>query len=128
MLDTNAASDVIKGIRPAVRAKLRAQPGPVYISAITEGELRFGVAKRPEATQLAQTVEAFLATSVVLTFDSAAAAAYGRLRAALEAQGQPLGANDMLIAAHAIARGLTLVTADRAFARVAGLATDDWSN
>ncbi len=90
--------------------------------------MRFGVAKRPEATQLAQTVEAFLATGVVLTFDSAAAAAYGRVRAALEAQGQPLGANDMLIAAHAIARGLTLVTADRAFARVAGLSTDDWSN
>ncbi len=127
MLDTNAASDVIKGTHPTVRARLRTQPGPVYISAITEGELRLGLAKRPETTKLAQTVEAFLATGSVLAFDSDAAIAYGHVRATLEARGQPLGANDMLIAAHALSRGLTLVTADKAFSRVDGLSVEDWS-
>ncbi len=84
--------------------------------------------RRGRSDEAGATVEAFLATGSVLAFNSDAAIAFGHVRATLEAQGQPLGANDMLIAAHALSRGLTLVTADKAFSRVDGLSVEDWSS
>lgn len=87
----------------------------VCISAVTEGELRFSLALKPEAVRLAQLVEQFLAGVTALPWDSAAAAAYGRLCAASWSRGKRLAALDLLIAAHALSLGLTLVTSDASF-------------
>ena len=93
----------------------------------TEGELLYGLARKPEATALKAAVEAFLQYVEALPWDSQAAAVYGRLRARLEAQGTPVGNLDTLIAAHALASGATLVTNDQALARVEGLSVEDWT-
>ena len=129
MLDTNVASAIIRGAASDVlRTRLRAHPpGSVCVSAITEAELRYGLAKRPEAAALAVAVEAFLRHVEILAWDHACAAAYGQLRAALETAGTPLGALDTLIAAHALAAGYTLATRDQAFRHVPRLHIDDWS-
>ena len=94
--------------------------GPVYLSAISEGEILYGLAKRPEAHQVAYFMHATLAGLLTLAWTSQAAIAYGVLRAANEAQGVSIGALDMLIAAHALAEDAILVTGDGAFARLHG--------
>jgi tRNA(fMet)-specific endonuclease VapC len=127
MLDTNVASFVIKGASEPLRARLRATPlASACISSITEGELLYGLAKKPGATALRETVASFLRHVEVLPWDSAAAAAYGELRAELESKGTPRGNMDTLIAAHALAAGCALATNDKAFARVPGLTVEDW--
>lgn len=127
MLDTNIASAVIRGAPEALRARLRATPlASACISSITEGELLYGLAKKPGATALREAVAAFLRHVEVLPWDRAAAAAYGPLRADLEAKGTPIGNLDMLIAAHALAAGCALASNDKAFTRVPGLAVEDW--
>jgi tRNA(fMet)-specific endonuclease VapC len=127
MLDTNIASAVIKGTSEPLRARLRATPlASACISSITEGELRYGLARKPGATALRAAVASFLRHVEVLPWDSAAAAAYGELRADLEAKGTPIGNLDTLIAAHALAAGCVLVSHDKAFMRVPGLTVEDW--
>ena len=127
MLDTNIASYIIKG-HPAVRRRLAAVPmHEVAISAVTEGELRYGVGRRPAATRLNTIVEEFLLRVAIHPWDSAAAREYGRIRATLEQAGAALGNIDMMIAAHALATSSVLVTHDKAFARVKGLKIEDWS-
>lgn len=128
LLDTNTASYVIRGEPPQVRRRLAELPmEAVAISAITEGELRFGAARLPQANALGTLIDAFILRVAVLAWDGAAARAYGRLRAALAAAGTPLGAMDMLIAAHALSTGSILVSSDRAFQRAGGLAIEDWA-
>jgi len=90
----------------------------ITISTITEAEILYGLAKRPEATRLRAAVEALLESVEILAWDSAAAAAYGALRARLTATGKSLSAMDMLIAAHAVATDAILVTRDAGFAQV----------
>jgi tRNA(fMet)-specific endonuclease VapC len=127
MLDTNMASAVIKNLSPAARARLAATPVALAcISAVTEGELRFGLARNP-ATKHAEAARAFLSTIPVAPWDSDAAASYGFLRAQLEAVGTPLGALDTLIAAHALALRCRLATSDKAFRHVAELHVEDWT-
>lgn len=127
MLDTNMASAIIKGVSRETLNRLAATPPhAVAISVVTEAELLFGLAKNP-ATKHAAAARALLATVAILPWTSEAAAAYARLRADLEAAGRPLGALDTLIATHALALGLTLVTDDRAFRHVAGLAVERWA-
>jgi len=127
MLDTNTVSALVRRPHPQLDARFRAVPPALLcISAITEGELRFGLAKRPDATRLARTVNAFLKGMDIQPFDSAAAARYGDVRAALEAAGTPLAHLDTLIAAHALAEEAILVTHDGAFARAPGLTVEDW--
>ncbi len=127
MLDTNIASAIIRGAPEALRARLRATPlASACISSITDGELLYGLAKKPGATALREAAAALVRHVEVLPWDSAAAAAYGPLRADLEAKGTPIGNLDMLIAAHALATGCTLATNDHAFARVPGLVVEDW--
>jgi tRNA(fMet)-specific endonuclease VapC len=102
LLDTNTASYVIKGNFPHVRERLLRVPmAEVGISVVTEAELRFGVARRPESARLEIAVEEFLLRVEVLPWDSAAAKQYALLRAALEREGKPMGNLDMMIAAHA---------------------------
>lgn len=127
MLDTNTVSHFIKGV-DNVRNKLISVPiSALAISAITEGELLFGVAKKPDAKQLSLVVHEFLIRVDVLPWDSAAAACYGTLRANLQKKGKVLGNLDLLIAAHALSLGIVLITNDRAFTQVDGLKIEDWS-
>ena len=129
MLDTNMCSYILRGTSPAARAKLAALKDDeiACISAITEGEIRYGLAKRPSAA-LGAAIEGFLAKISILPWGREEAAAYGELRAKQERLGKTLGNMDMLIAAHAISTGATLITNDGAFAHVEGLfATVNWA-
>jgi tRNA(fMet)-specific endonuclease VapC len=128
LLDTNTASYVIKGNVPRVRERLLRVPmAEVGISVVTEAELRFGVARKPEALRLKAAVEEFLLRVESLPWDSEAAQSYARLRAGLEREGNPMGNLDMMIAAHALASEVVLVTSDRVFRRVKQLKIEDWS-
>jgi tRNA(fMet)-specific endonuclease VapC len=128
LLDTNIASFIIKGNVPAVRRKLARVPmAQVSISAVTEGELRYGVARRQAAIKLRQIVEEFLLRVNILPWDSDAARHYAHLRAELERLGQPVGNLDMMIGAHAVAAGAILVSNDRVFARIKQLKVEDWT-
>jgi tRNA(fMet)-specific endonuclease VapC len=101
LLDTNTVSYLIKR-HPQVTQHLLAVPmHSVCISAITAGELAFGLAKRPEAVALKAAVNEFLRRVEVLPWDAAVAQTYGALRAQMQNKGTPLAALDMQIAAHA---------------------------
>ena len=128
LLDTNTASHVIKGNFPRVRERLLKVPmAEVGISAVTEAELRFGVAKKPEAVRLKTAVEEFLLRVEVLPWDSAAAEQYAGVRADLERTGKPMGNLDLMIAAHALAAQVALVTHDYVFRRIKRLKIEDWT-
>jgi len=128
LLDTNTVSYSIKGIPPAVRARLKAIPrADVAISVFTQAELLYGLARKPLATRIREDVEAFLLDIEILPWDSSAAVSYGKLRAAQERKGRPLSHEDLMIAAHALSLGLTLVTRDQAFSFVDGLKIEDWA-
>src|SRR5271169_5332362 len=104
LLDTNIASCIIKGNNPAVDHHLIKVPmTQLAISAVTEGELRFGAVRFPRATRLHKMIEEFFLRVAALPWDSDAAQQYGQLRATLERAGQPMGNLDMMIAAHALA-------------------------
>jgi tRNA(fMet)-specific endonuclease VapC len=123
LLDTNMVSYIVKGRSPAASARLLAlEPHEVAcVSAITEAEIRYGLARRPDATTLAALIEAFLASIRVLSWGRDEARAYGQVRAALESRGLSLGNMDIMIAAHAIAAGATLVTNDNHFSHIGDL-------
>jgi tRNA(fMet)-specific endonuclease VapC len=128
LLDTNTAGYVIKGKFPRVRERLLEVPmAEVGISVVTEAELRFGVARRPDAATLQRVVEEFLLRVEVLPWNSEAAREYARIRVALEKDGQPMGNMDLMIAVQALAAGAVLVTHDHVFRRVKGLKVEDWS-
>jgi tRNA(fMet)-specific endonuclease VapC len=128
LLDTNTVSHIIKGNRPRVRERLLKLPmAEVGISVITEAELLFGVARRPDVTKLKRVVEEFLLRVEVLPWDSEAAQQYARIRATLEGGGEPTGNLDLMIAAQAIASGLVLVSSDAVFRRVKSLKIEDWN-
>ena len=128
LLDTNTATQIIKGHPARVRERLLKVPmADVGISVVTEAELRFGAAHRPEATKLKMVVEEFLVRVTILAWDSEAARSYAVLRARLEEDGEPMGNLDLMIAAHALSIGLVLVSNDRVFRRVRGLKVEDWT-
>ncbi len=128
LLDTNTVSYIIKGNRPRVRERLlRVAMADVGISVITEAELLFGLARRPEPTKLKTVVEEFLLRVEVLPWDSEAAQQYARIRATLEGSGEPMGNLDLMIAAQTLASGIVLVTSDAVFRRVKGLKLEDWT-
>ena len=128
LLDTNTASYVIKGNFPRVRERLlKISMSEVGISVVTEAELRFGVARLPEATTLKSVVEEFLLRVEVLPWNSEAAQQYARIRTILEKEGAPMGNLDLMIAAQAVAAEVVLVTHDHVFRRVKGLKVEDWS-
>src|SRR6266446_2680881 len=129
MLDTNSVSYALRGNPPSVREHLRRVPmAQVCVSSITEDELLFGLALKPQDTKLAELVNKFIMGVRVLPFDSAAAKAYSDLCSASWKRGHPLAAMDMLVAAHAFASGLTLVTSDRSFRSLRPrLRLADWS-
>ena len=124
------ASYVLSGRSPAARQKMREVEvyAGVAVSAITHGEILFGLAKKPEALRLRAAVEAFLSAVQILPWDSSVAPAYGKLRASLGSAGKSLSGLDMLIAGHAFALGATLVSHDGDFAQVnASVQVVDWA-
>ena len=129
MLDTNMVSYIIKGEPVDVRNHLRnVSMTKICISVITEAELMHGVARKPEAKDLALAVKEFLIRVEIMTWDSDAANAYAHLRTSCEKEGKPLGNMDMLIAAHSVAVGAILITNDQAFYNVKHhLNLQDWT-
>jgi tRNA(fMet)-specific endonuclease VapC len=127
MLDTNTVSHLIKE-HPAVIKRIVVAPmTSLCVSAITEGELLFGLAKRPDAKKLHHAVREFLKRVDVLPWDTVIAERYGAVRAGMESQGKVLAPLDLLIATHALTVGAVLVTNDRAFNHVEDLHLEDWT-
>jgi tRNA(fMet)-specific endonuclease VapC len=127
LLDTNTCIYIINRRPPQVFERFEGlKLGDVAISSITGAELQYGVAKSGSARNEAALAK-FLAPLDVLPFDEAAMHRYGPLRGLLERQGTPIGALDLLIAAHGLALGVTLVTNNqREFQRVPDLRLDNW--
>ena len=130
MLDTNICIYIIKQQPAAVLKRfLEYQIGDICISSITLAELRFGVAKSTHREKNANALDEFIVPLEVVSFDEAAAHLYGDIRTTLEKAGTPIGAMDMLIAAHAVSLGVALVTNNtHEFVRVAGLKLVDWTS
>ena len=128
LLDTNTVSHLVRQHLAVSLRVVAEQMASLCIAAITEGELLYGLARRPDATRLRAVVQQFLLRVDVLPWDRAAAKRYGTLRALMEGKGQALAPLDMQIAAHAQSAGAVLVTSDRAFKQISGLLLEDWSS
>jgi tRNA(fMet)-specific endonuclease VapC len=127
LLDTNIVSDLIRNPNGVIAKKIR-QVGEnsIATSIIVASELRFGALKRASTTLTAQ-VEAVLDALSTLPLESPADAYYAQIRAALEAKGEVIGGNDLLIAAHCLALDRILVTDNkREFSRVERLKVENW--
>jgi tRNA(fMet)-specific endonuclease VapC len=129
MLDTDTCSYIMRRSYDAVLRRLEQIPvGDVCISVITKAELLFGVEVSPRRRQDEAAVSAFLSYIEVLDFPDQAALHYAKIRAELKTRGAMIGANDLLIAAHARSLGLTLVTNNtREFRRVRSLSLENWT-
>jgi len=127
LLDTNIVSALVRDPRgPVTRRVAEVGEANVCTRVIVAAELRYGGAKRGSA-RLSGQLEAVLGALAVLPFEPPADAVYGRLRAQLERAGQPIGGNDLLIAAQAVALGCVLVSDNqREFDRVEGLILENW--
>jgi tRNA(fMet)-specific endonuclease VapC len=128
LLDTNTCIRFINGRSPAIRARmLTTDDAEIAISAIVQAEMYTGSAKSQTPQRSREIQEEFFQRFVTIPFDRQAARIYGDIRGQLEAQGTPIGGNDLLIAATAIAHDLILVTHNtREFGRVVGLKIEDW--
>lgn len=119
-------SQLVRG-RPEVVAKItQVDMASLKLSAVTEAELRFGLARRPEASKLHRAAEELLLRIDILDWDRTAARRYATLRADLERRGTPIAPIDLMIAAHALSIDATLVTNDQAFRHATDLAVEDW--
>lgn len=129
MLDTDIVSYITKRSNPKVLDRLRAaSTSATCISVITESELRFGVEVSPRRSRDETGLSDFLQYMQVLDFPAAAARDYGEIRGYLHRNGSMIGANELLIAAHARCLGLTLVTNNVSeFSRVPGLKMENWA-
>lgn len=127
LLDTNIVSELMRRPQGPVAAKIATVgDDAVATSVIVASELRYGVAKKA-SVRLASQLEAILGALEVIAFEPPADARYGEIRTALEAAGTPIGGADLLIAAHALALEMTLVTDnEREFSRVPGLRFENW--
>ena len=127
LLDTNVLSDLVRDPQGRVAQRIRkVGEAQVCTSIIVAAELRYGTAKKG-SSRLTSQLDAVLAALEVLPFEAPADAEYGSLRSLLERAGKPIGANDLLIAAQALALGHTIVTDNqREFARVRGLRLENW--
>jgi len=128
MLDTNICSYVLRSRPPSVKARFeKTRPGALAVSTVVLAELLYGAARHPKAVAIRREIADLVSRLTVIPWDEAAAEHYGALRAALEKAGTPLGAMDMMIAAHARSVGATLVSNDvRHFDRVEGLRVANW--
>jgi tRNA(fMet)-specific endonuclease VapC len=127
LLDTNIVIYVIKQRPLQVLDVFNRYHGRMAISSITLAELVHGAEKSSDVSRNIAVVEDFVSRLTVLPYDDKAAWQYGNIRAELEKLGQPIGLNEVHIAAHARSNGLTLVTNNlREFERVPGLLLENW--
>lgn len=129
-LDTNICIYIMNKRPPAIIARFaQFQPYEIGISAIVVSELEYGVAKSHQPSRNQQRLELFLSPFQIVPYDRAAAQAYGTIRATLERNGQLIGREDLLIAAHALAADMTLVTNnEQEFLRVPDLKVENWTS
>jgi tRNA(fMet)-specific endonuclease VapC len=129
LLDSDICVYALSGRHPKiVRALDRRLPGQVAVSVIALGELLAGAAKSSDTHAAKQRIAALTSVADVLPLPAEAAEHYGTIRSALEQAGNPIGPNDLWIAAHARAAGMTLVTNnEREFKRVKGLKVVNWA-
>jgi len=127
MLDTNIVSDLVRHPQGRIAEHVRkVGEAQVCTSIIVAAELRYGATKKGSQRLTAQ-LETVLGGLDVLPFEAPADAAYGLIRTRLEQAGTPIGGNDLLIAAHALALGCTIVTDNEAeFAHIDGLPRENW--
>jgi tRNA(fMet)-specific endonuclease VapC len=129
MLDTNICIYIIKNHPAKVVQKVKEfSPSDLVISAMTICELEYGASKSSDPKKNRQTLIKFLGPFEICPFNEQAASHYGNIRAHLEKGGKPIGAMDLLIAAHARSLSLTLVTNNlKEFDRIPGLRTENWA-
>jgi tRNA(fMet)-specific endonuclease VapC len=127
ILDTNVLSDLLRNPSGSVFQRVAlVGEATICTSIVVACELRYGVAKKGSA-QLSERVESLLESLEVLPLDKESDRRYAKIRLHLEQRGRPIGPNDLLIAAHALALDLTLVTANaEEFSRVPGLRIENW--
>ena len=128
LLDTNVCIDYFTGRYPRVVARIQdSPPEDLFLSAVVVAELRYGADHSTRRRTNHSRIDALIEEIEPLDFDLRAAATYGRVWSQLEAGGTPIGPNDMLIAAHALSRGLTVVTDNTTqFGRVKRLKVENW--
>ena len=128
LLDTNICIYIHRRRPGKVLARFqKLEPGDVAISVITWGELLYGAEKSKQRKKALEILAEFKTFVPVLPIPESAGNTYGIIRASLESMGQPIGNNDLCIAAHAKAAGLTIVTNnEREFRRIAGLKVQNW--
>ena len=128
LLDTNVCIDYFTARYPKVVARIQgSSPDDLFLSAVVVAELRYGADHSARRRTNHALIDALIEEIAPLDFDLQAAATYGRVRAQREAGGTPIGPNDMLIAAHALSRGLTVITDNIAeFGGVNGLKVANW--
>ena len=128
MLDTNTCIAIIKRKPPQVLKRLNDyKVGEIGISWVTLAELEFGVAKSQHQEKNQAALDEFVLPLEIANFNRELARVYGRMRAALEKKGTPIGSLDMMIGAHALSLGVTLATNNtREFSRIKGLTVIDW--
>ena len=127
MLDTNTVSHLLKKHPAVARRVVAVTITSLCISAMTQGELLLGLAKRPDATALHIAVRELLRRVDVLPWDAATSEVYGPARAATQREGRVLAPMDLLIGSHALSIDAVLVTNDRAVAQFPGLLIEDWT-
>ena len=127
LLDTNTVSALVRDPAGVVATHVRRTgEAAVCTSIVVAAELRYGAARR-SSKLLNERIEGILSTMDVLPLEVPVDAIYGQLRARLERAGTPIGGNDLLIAAHALALGHTVVTDnEREFSRIPGLPVENW--
>ncbi len=128
LLDTNVCIDYLNASHPSVVERFRgASPEDLCLSSVVVAELRYGADKSVRKKRNHEKLDVLTAEIQCVDFDLEAAAAFGRVRAALEATGTPIGPYDMMIGAHALALGCTLVTDNvEEFRRIDGLVIENW--
>jgi tRNA(fMet)-specific endonuclease VapC len=119
---------MVRGDMPAINERMsHLKPGQAGLSVITLGEFSYGTSHLPISKLRQQRADRLIEFFGIHPLDAATAMAYGKLRAALRKSGQPIGPNDMWLAAHALSLGVTLVTNNtREFQRVKGLKVENW--
>jgi len=128
LLDTNTISYAATGRSPrALRMITERLSGEVLISCISCAEIWYGLSRKPGAIRLERAIAALFAEAEILPWTIDTASSYAELRTQMEQSGKSLAPLDLLIAAHALEAKATLVTNDRAFRFVPGLAIEDWT-
>jgi len=129
LTDTNICSYIIRNKPQSIKEKLKEveENHTIALSSIVVSELLYGATKKG-SPKLMQIVSAFIDNFIIYDYSKVSSESYANIRTDLEKKGQIIGANDLLIASHALSLGAILVTNNtREFARVEGLVLEDWT-